>query len=352
MKRLSILSLISLAAVLCSCCSIKSNNVIPEISNPSAYLFTYFENDDVEQSEALRFAVSEDGVNWHALNGNKPILESADISNTGGIRDPHILRGAKGGYYMVATDMYTKRDGWGFNPGIVMLYSDDLINWRSSALDFTKLYPEEFGDVQWVWAPQTVYDPSVDKYLVYFTIRYKFKPGSGRRMGLDFYCAYANEDFSGFEAVPQLMWSPKNGAIDGDIIQGEDGVLHFFNKGNVRGEDGRESKNGITQATSRSLLGPWEETGEFYDAYADVKTGVEGSGIFKLNPKDCRNGKTEYVLMYDVYTEGRYEFQRSNDLYTFTKESESFTKDFFPRHGTVMPISAKELRKLEQKWGK
>jgi hypothetical protein len=28
-----------------------------------------------------------------------------------------------------------------------------------------------------------------------------------------------------------------------------------------------------------------------------------------------------------------------------------FTKDFFPRHGTVMPITKKELKRLKAKWG-
>ena len=55
--------------------------------------------------------------------------------------------------------------------------------------------------------------------------------------------------------------------------------------------------------------------------------------------------------MYDLYSSGRYEFQRSKDLKTFTKEPESFRKDFFPRHGTVMSVTADELERLQQKWG-
>ena len=80
------------------------------------------------------------------------------------------------------------------------------------------------------------------------------------------------------------------------------------------------------------------------DAYAGI-TPVEGSGIFKLN------GKDEYVLMYDLYTNGRYEYQTSTDLYEFTKEPKSFSKNFFPRHGTVCSVTAEELQRLQQKWG-
>ena len=64
--------------------------------NPfEGYLFAYFEGQG-EQQEHLRFALSNDGVNWRALNGNRPVVSSDSISESGGIRDPHILRGEDG----------------------------------------------------------------------------------------------------------------------------------------------------------------------------------------------------------------------------------------------------------------
>ncbi|MGZ3852986.1 MAG: family 43 glycosylhydrolase, partial [Flavisolibacter sp.] len=61
----------------------------------SDYLFVYFTgNQKVE--EAIRFAISTDGYHYRALNNNNPVLSSAEISSTGGVRDPHILRGADG----------------------------------------------------------------------------------------------------------------------------------------------------------------------------------------------------------------------------------------------------------------
>ena len=57
-----------------------------------AYLFAYFEGTGKgELQEQLRFAVSADAQNWKALNSNQPIIGSDTISNSGGIRDPHIL---------------------------------------------------------------------------------------------------------------------------------------------------------------------------------------------------------------------------------------------------------------------
>lgn len=61
------------------------------------YLFAYFEGTGPkEKQEQLRFAYSSDARNWYALNNNRPVLRSKDISQTGGIRDPHILRRTDG----------------------------------------------------------------------------------------------------------------------------------------------------------------------------------------------------------------------------------------------------------------
>jgi hypothetical protein len=306
----------------------------------AGYLFAYFEGSgDKNKQEQLRFGVSADAVNWFALNNNQPIIPSGEISQTGGIRDPHILRGEDGKtFYMVATDMFTFKNGWDSNPGIVMLRSGDLTRWTHSIIDLAKAYPKKFGNVKWVWAPQTVYDPKVKKYLVYFTVRFH---GDNK---LDFYSAYANKDFTGFEKEPQLMFSPKYGGIDGDIIY-KDGLYHFFYRGNTKDENGKEIKNGIQQATAKSLQGAWKEDYSYLDAYANTSTGVEGSSIFKLNDSD------EHILMYDLYSSGRYEFQRSTDLFGFTSKPESFTKNFNPRHGSVIGITREEARRLQARWG-
>ncbi|MBD0831553.1 family 43 glycosylhydrolase [Aestuariibaculum sediminum] len=307
--------------------------------NFDGYLFAYFEGaaENRKSEEQLRFAISEDAINWKALNNNQPILNSDDISQSGGIRDPHILRGENNDFFMVATDMSTAANGWKENPGIVLLKSDNLIDWTHSTINLSKDYPEAFGDAYWVWAPQTIFDPEVKKYLIYFTLKRKDDSK------LDFYSGYANTDFTGFETEPRLMFSAKDGAIDSDIVY-KDGLYHLFYKGNTKDENGKEFENGIKQATSKSLQGPWKESFDYIDFYADKKTTVEGSSVFKLNNSD------DYILMYDLYSSGRYEFQRSKDLFNFTQKPESFTKDFHPRHGSVIGITQDELERLKNQW--
>lgn len=327
-----------ITAVLCLLClSVQSKGKSEKFAG---YLFTYFEGGgEGKLQEQLRFAISEDAQNWYALNDNKPVIASDTISTSGGIRDPHILRGEDGCYYIVATDMFTVKNGWTENPGIVMLKSRDLVNWTHGKVVLGKDWPA-FSDAYWVWAPQTIYDRKAGKYMIYFTLQ---RTGDGRRSLITYY-AYANADFTGFESEPKQLFSAKYGSIDNDIIE-HNGVYHLFYKGNTKDANGKEVQNGIQQATSKSLKGPWKEDFKYIDAYAKDRTAVEGSGVFRLNDSD------EYILMYDLYGSGRYEFQRSRDLKTFTTKPESFRKNFFPRHGTICSVTAEELDRLQQKWG-
>ena len=308
----------------------------------AGYLFAYFEGGgDQKLMEQLRFAVSEDARNWYALNGNRPIIASDSISESGGIRDPHILRGEDGCYYIVATDMHTydPKQGWGSNPGIVLLKSKDLVNWTHAKINLSKDWSGHFGDAYWVWAPQTIYDRKAGKYMIYFTLQ------RNDRKTLITYYAYANKDFTGFESEPRVLFSAKYGSIDNDIIY-KDGTYHLFYKGNTKDERGKEVKNGIQQAFSKKLIGPYKEDFEYLDAYAGTRTHVEGSSVFPLH-----DGSGKWVLMYDLYSSGRYEYQTSYDLMTWTKEPQSFRKDFFPRHGSVISVTKEELERVQQKWG-
>ncbi|MBO4800884.1 MAG: family 43 glycosylhydrolase [Bacteroidaceae bacterium] len=338
----------------------------------TGYLFAYFEGGgDKNLQEQLRFAVSEDARNWYALNGNRPIIASDSISESGGIRDPHILRGEDGCYYIVATDMMVAKNGWKENPGIVLMKSKDLINWTHGKINLGRDWPA-FSDAYWVWAPQTIYDRKAKKYMIYFTLQ---RTGDGRKSLITYY-AYANKDFTAFESEPKQLFAAKYGSIDNDIIY-YDGKYHLFYIGNTKDENGKEVKNGIQQAFSKKLTGPWKEDFKYLDAYAGTRTHVEGSSVFRLNsqalaphsapegatapsktaskgkeaPSGAVGGAPTWVLMYDLYSSGRYEYQTSTDLINWTAEPQSFRKDFFPRHGSVISVTQEELERVQQKWG-
>lgn len=294
----------------------------------TAYLFVYFTGNKVEE-EAVRYAVSSDGYHYYHLNDNKPVLDSKIISSTGGVRDPHILRGDDGKtFYMVLTDM-TSSKGWDSNRAMILLKSTDLVNWKSSVVNIQTTFPGN-ENLKRVWAPQTIYDAKAGKYLIYFSLQHAGEPDK-------IYYAYANKDFTALESAPKLLFVPKSerACIDGDIIE-KDGVYHLFYKT----EGG---KAGIKVATTTDLTsGNWTENDNYLQQTND---GVEGSSVFKLNNSD------DYILMYDVYTKGRYEFTKTKDLENFAVINNDISMDFNPRHGTILPITRSELKRLTAKWG-
>lgn len=293
------------------------------------YLFTYFKGNAVVD-EAVCYAVSTDGYNFKTLNNNQPILNSSVISLTGGVRDPHILRGQDGKtFYMVITDM-TSSKGWDSNRAMVLLKSDDLINWTHSNIHIQKRFIGH-DDLKRVWAPQTIYDESVGKYMIYWSMQH----GDGPDI---IYYSYANADFTDLETEPKPLFIPKNkkSCIDGDIIN-KNGLFYLFYKTEGDG-------NGLRLAITDSLTsGKWIEQPGYKQQTQDA---VEGSSIFKLNHSD------KYILMYDVYTKGRYEFCESVDLDRFELIDQNISMDFHPRHGSIIPISRSELIALTDKWGK
>ena len=294
----------------------------------SSYLFVYFTGNGTDE-EQIRFALSKDGYNYLALNDNKPVINTEKISSTGGVRDPHILRGKDNKtFYMVATDMQVAKNGWGPNYAMVFLKSTDLLNWKSSVINIPARFPE-FATVNRVWAPQTIYDPKAGKYMIYWSMRF----GTDKDK---IYYAYANKDFTGLESVPkQLFFSPDNAAcIDGDI-EFKDGQYHLFFKTEDR-------QPGIKKAVSDQLTTGYVMKNDNY--LQQTSEAVEGAGTFRLNNSE------EWILMYDLYKKGKYQFTKSTDLEKFTAVDDEVSMDFHPRHGTVLPITAKEAAALTNKW--
>ncbi|MBO5302564.1 MAG: leucine-rich repeat protein [Lachnospiraceae bacterium] len=186
------------------------------------------EESDVQQ---LHFFLSEDGLNWTAVNGCNPVfltgddyadkIESCgpgsvnyevkagtDISKTvtgdasvlfpfegddQGVRDPYLIRGVreedKGKTWILATDLNThdaeNYDGnkltntcgkWELTNvnGSTCLFvweTEDYVNWTRRYIDVG--IKDENGDetICMAWAPEAIYNPQKDNYLVYWSAR-------------------------------------------------------------------------------------------------------------------------------------------------------------------------------------
>ena len=322
-----------LIAVSASATFAKKKQVAPQPQDPNemvAYLFTYFNSND-PKDEQICYALSEDGYNYTPINDGMPVISSDTIALTQCVRDPHILRCEDGKtFYMVVTDMKSNL-GWNSNRGMVLLKSTDLINWQHTAINFPTRYTKTWKNVQRVWAPETIYDRKAGKYMVFYSL------ASSDRGSYDkIYYQYANKDFTDLEGEPKWLFDAGCATIDGDIVYNEaDQLYHLFYK--------QEAGRGIYQAVAKELTDKWQMIGGNVE---QTKESVEGVGVCK-----AIDGKS-WIIMYDCYGNGHYQFCKSEDLKTFQFVQNTEMKGkFTPRHGTIIPITRAEKERLLKEFG-
>lgn len=291
-------------------------NEKPEV----AYLFAYFLGNAPEQ-ERLSYAVSTDGYNFKALNGGGAVWKSS--VGTECLRDPYIFKGEDGLYYMLATDMKSSL-GWNSNRNLLSAKSTDLVHWfDETSIEIANKYSNMQGADR-AWAPQAIYDPEKESYMIYFAARV---PNRDNRTIM--YYAYS-KDLKKLDTEPQLLFAPKNGndAIDSDIIHvGNKYYMYYKNETNKR----------IYLATADHASGPYSEIKQV----SEGNIGVEGPNIYKLI------GEDKWLMMSDAYGDGYYVMQETKDLENFTTVSRnSYSFNFTPRHGYVIPINADQYTAL------
>lgn len=304
----------------------------------SNYLFIYFPAND---NENIYYAISNDGYNFTAMNGGKRVVAADTVSVKKGLRDPHILRAPDGYFYMVNTDMKSA-EGWASNRGMVLMRSKDLVNWTHSTVHFPDKYKgTNFANVTRVWAPETIWDKdhenadgSKGRLMIYFSLL----TNDGTIPYDKVFYLYANDDFTDVLGKPTYFFDRGSATIDMDIVYNEnDSLYHAFFK--------NEKLGGIGKVTARTLTAPAGKEGSQWSAPSanlqQTTEAVEGAGVFKLINQDS------WILMYDCYMNGHYQFTSSPDLTNFkfvqdTKMAGAFT----PRHGTVLPITAEETARL------
>ena len=285
-----------------------------------AYLFAYFLGNSPEQ-ERLSYAVSTDGYNFKALNGGRAVWQSS--VGTGCLRDPYIFKGEDGLYYMLATDMKSSL-GWNSNRNLLSAKSTDLVHWfDETSIEIANKYSLMQGADR-AWAPQAIFDPEKGEYMIYFAARV---PNRDSRTIM--YYAYSR-DMKTLDTEPQLLFAPKNGddAIDSDIINvGGKYYMYYKNETNKR----------IYLATADHASGPYSEIKQV----SEGSLGVEGPNIYKLI------GSDKWLMMSDAYGDGYYLMQETTDLVNFnTVSRSSYSFNFTPRHGYVIPINADQYTAL------
>ena len=257
------------------------------------YLFAYFPYTSTKD-ERVYFGVSEDGLNFEALNNGNYVLESR--VGTHGIRDPFVIRSHEGDkFYLIATDLtvagltqdgtYYPGQGWGENQtkgsqSIVVWESDDLVNWSQERL--CKVSLDTAGCT---WAPEAYWDDETEQYVVFWASKVADDNYAKQRV---YYTT--TRDFHTFGETK--VWIEESGSvIDTTVIKGNDGYYYRYTKNEAGNKNayGTPSKRIYCERSKSLTATKWEVVS---NNSLNVSGGqIEGGCIFKINTDDVENAK-------------------------------------------------------------
>lgn len=314
-------------------------------STSGAYLFAYFRNDAKSTNgENIFYAVSKDGYNYESLNGGVPVANASQ--GTGHSRDPYIMKaqdGAEYKYYMVATDANTTNNY--NNTSLHTWGSNDLIHWDELANP--QFATDKGGGSKTItnmcWAPEAIWDPVAEKYMVYFSSN---EADSAANESAKIYYSYT-ADFINFEEK-QVLFDPGYGVIDADITPYKNGYVMMYKKEASSGTGAK--KVWYTFKTGKS---PSNSDGEYDAANAKIfesvtNTQAEGPEVFPIS------GTSSYGVLVDYFSNGGFGFSYTSDFESYSKISaDNCTINHLnPSHGCIIPISDTEYYNLSQAFGK
>ena len=314
-------------------------------STSGAYLFAYFRNDAKSTNgENIFYAVSKDGYNYESLNGGVPVANASQ--GTGHSRDPYIMKaqdGAEYKYYMVATDANTTNNY--NNTGLHTWGSNDLIHWDELANP--QFATDKGGGSKTItnmcWAPEAIWDPVAEKYMVYFSSN---EADSAANESSKIWYSYTS-DFKNFDEK-QLLFDPGYGVIDADITPYGNGYVMMYKKEASSGTAAK--KVWYTFKTGKS---PSNSDGEYDAANAKIfesvsTTQAEGPQVFPIS------GTSSYGVLVDYFSDGGFGFSYTSDFESYSKISADncSINHLKPSHGCIIPISDMEYYNLSQAFGK
>lgn len=292
----------------------------------SKYLFCHFVGNG-ENQERIHFAVSKDGFNFRPLNNNEPVIIQTKGKKC--VRDPYILKGEDGNFYIIGTDMRCE-EGWTSNHALVTWKSADLVNWTDETIIDIRDFGGEYANTNRAWAPQAIWDKSRGSYMVYWA------NSTAENDVAAMYYAYT-DDFRTM-TKPELLYERKGiQTIDGDIVYNEEnGYFYLYFK--------HDEDQTIAYVKSKSLNGPYEDNSVVVSL---SKHGVEGSSMYKLSGSDT------WIMIMDEYGTGNFFMQTTKDMENFTAvDSDKYSFDGVrPRHGSVVAISDDDYNRLVEAFG-
>ena len=285
------------------------------------FLFVSFRGNG---EDGLHLALSTNGYQWQALNGDRAFLKP-QVGADKIMRNPCLAEGPDGTFHLVWTSGGTAEKG----KIIGYARSKDLVAWsQQQAIPLMENEPNTRN----IWAPEISFNKSKAQWLVFWSSTIPGRYPESDSTGDDgynyrFYCVTPS-DFKTF-AESRLLYDPGFNAIDATLFQAGDKFYLFF-------KDERKTplKKELRYAITDHAEGPFGKPSEPFTGH-----WVEGPSAIRI--------KDEYLVYFDHYAQPRYYGAvRSKDLEHWEDCSKEMSFPRGQRHGTVLRISDRIAKRL------
>jgi len=301
-----ILAILTCAVVVVSC-------------NNKAYLFTSFH----EPADAgLRMLYGYDGYHWTDFD---TVFLKPQVGTQKVMRDPSMVQGPDGVFHLVWTC------SWKGDKGFGTASSKDLIHWSEE--QHVPVMEQEPGALN-VWAPEVFYDDVAKDYKIIWatTIPGRFERGIEPDSNNHRMYVTTTTDFKTFSPA-KLFLDPKFSIIDAVIKKRAANDYVLVLKDNTRNE------LDIKVAFANSPLGPWHDVSKsFTEKY------TEGPSAVKV--------KDNWLIYFDSYRKKTYDAVSTKDFVHFENIDAKVSIPEGHKHGTIVPVKKKVVKKLLKELGK
>jgi cyclophilin family peptidyl-prolyl cis-trans isomerase len=269
-------------------------------------VFSYFRNNG---EDGLYLAASDDGLNFRALNNDRPLL-APSVGENKLMRDPSIAVGPDGTFHMVWTTSWQGKT-------LGYASSKDLRTWSPQRVIPVQLE----GEVLNSWAPELFFDSTSREFVIVWasTIRGRFPETAGKGGKEYNHRLYSirTADFATF-TNPELFYDPGFQVIDGALFRHNNRYWMV-----AKNETLLPAAKYLFLTSAASLKGPWTAP----TASISGAEWAEGPAPIRINDA--------WYIYFDKYRDHRYGVIRSKDLKQWEDLSAQLHMPKGIRHGTM-----------------
>jgi len=292
---------------------ILSGVVLLQGCNNKAFLFTSFHE---PANAGLRMLYSYDGYKWKDLD---TVLLRPQVGNQQVMRDPSMVQGPDGVFHLVWTSSWRGDKGFGYAS------SKDLMHWSQERL--LPVMQHEPTTVN-VWAPELFYDDVRHRFIIIWAscIPGRFEKGQEEDSNNHRLYVTTTADFKTFTPTV-LFFDAGFSVIDAEIVKRKVNDYVLVLKDNSRPE------RDIKVAFATNAMGPYSNVSK---AFSDNFT--EGPSVVKI--------KDEWLIYYDSYRKKVYEASATKDFTNFLNIDGKISLPRGHKHGTIVTVKKKFVRRL------